>query len=867
MRDGRGASRRRGKRRHRRPPPGVGRTRLAHEVLRLAAGRGHPTRWAAGTAASALVPLGSLAHLIPRVDAAWHPLELLQRAVDAIAGAGGEGRPVLAVDDVHFLDPLSVSLVHQLAASGTVSLVLTLRTAFSTPDPVTPLWKDGVATRLDLQPLPRHDADKVVQKVLGGEVETRTSERLWQLSLGNPLFLNELLTDGHRSGHLQERSGLWRWVGRMEPSQRLSEMALAHLGDLSEPERQVLEVLAAVDPLPIELVSDLSDPGAVAALVRRGLVVERSAPNALLMQIAHPLYSEVIRQKTSDLTLRELRRRLVALRPSLATRDAALSRSAILLGGRPGAEDPEMLTEAARRANALLDHALAERLARASILAGAGTEAHLALAEAAQWRGESALSEEVAAAVVPTAASESQLVELTVVRAVTLFLGLDRAAEAFSLLNDAIRSVRDDEDWALLTASVAYLAFLGGDPRRGADTAAAALERAGPAGVARALASAASASAQAVAGRTGAAREMARTARKVWADVPVCREAAMVRVAVSQAEMLALRYGGDIRELERRAEALHEENLASPEWAGDAVASFHRGFAALAAGRPSVASRWYVEALAGLDDRDPIGLLPVCAAELATARAQLGDVDGARELVQVARGTARQVLPAFRPTGRLADAWLAAAESRRDEASRRAVEAAAMAEASGQGALEAIMLHAAACWGDAAEVLSRLSTLANELDSPLVGVCAAHVQALLTGDGPQLDAVVKRFEDMGALLMASQAAGHAALAHESSGDRNAATASRAMVVELARRCGLPGTADPAPGAPMGLTSREWEIARHAARGVSNQEIAASLFLSVRTVETHLAHAYAKLGIRGRRELAGLVETGENRGPT
>ena len=51
-----------------------------------------------------------------------------------------------------------------------------------------------------------------------------------------------------------------------------------------------------------------------------------------------------------------------------------------------------------------------------------------------------------------------------------------------------------------------------------------------------------------------------------------------------------------------------------------------------------------------------------------------------------------------------------------------------------------------------------------------------------------------------------------------------------------------------------LTPSERRIAELAAAGASNREIAASLFLSVRTVETHLTSAYRRLGISSRREL-------------
>lgn len=53
----------------------------------------------------------------------------------------------------------------------------------------------------------------------------------------------------------------------------------------------------------------------------------------------------------------------------------------------------------------------------------------------------------------------------------------------------------------------------------------------------------------------------------------------------------------------------------------------------------------------------------------------------------------------------------------------------------------------------------------------------------------------------------------------------------------------------------GLTPSERSVVDLAVNGLANKEIAAALFVSVRTVETHLSHAYAKLGVRSRSQLA------------
>jgi DNA-binding NarL/FixJ family response regulator len=58
-----------------------------------------------------------------------------------------------------------------------------------------------------------------------------------------------------------------------------------------------------------------------------------------------------------------------------------------------------------------------------------------------------------------------------------------------------------------------------------------------------------------------------------------------------------------------------------------------------------------------------------------------------------------------------------------------------------------------------------------------------------------------------------------------------------------------------------LTDAESRVARLAAGGARNREIAADLFMSVRTVEGHLSTVYAKLGVRSRTELAVYLDDG------
>ncbi len=81
-----------------------------------------------------------------------------------------------------------------------------------------------------------------------------------------------------------------------------------------------------------------------------------------------------------------------------------------------------------------------------------------------------------------------------------------------------------------------------------------------------------------------------------------------------------------------------------------------------------------------------------------------------------------------------------------------------------------------------------------------------------------------------------------------------------VTLRLLGRLGPRALARPPLSAP--LSSRETDVARSIARGRTNTEIAAELFISLSTVKSHLASIQGKLGVRNRVEIAAWVwETG------
>ncbi|MGH3801559.1 MAG: response regulator transcription factor, partial [Pseudonocardiaceae bacterium] len=210
------------------------------------------------------------------------------------------------------------------------------------------------------------------------------------------------------------------------------------------------------------------------------------------------------------------------------------------------------------------------------------------------------------------------------------------------------------------------------------------------------------------------------------------------------------------------------------------------------------------------------------------------------------------------PEALLAQAWVAAAEGGISEAVALARQAAEVAASQHQPAMEVVALHTAVCFGDRT-VAGRLAQLATQVDGPRAGAAAAHAAALAADDGPALHAASVQLEEMGALLLAADAAAQAAAVHTRQNRRGSVPAAATHAHRLAQACeGARTPALAALDAPLPLTHREREIVTLAAGGLSNRQIAERLVVSVRTVEGHLYRACAKLGASDRAELAALL---------
>jgi ATP/maltotriose-dependent transcriptional regulator MalT len=833
------------------------------------------------------------------------PLPRLLQGLATLVGNVSRRAPlVVLLDDVHFADASSWEALRYFARhldDARLLVVATSRSAELAGHEVAAqvlfeLDEDALLSRLEIAPLARPGVRDLAEAVIERPAPRALVDWVFERSQGNPLFAIGLLR-----ALVEERADLSAPQLRRMP-EGLTERVASELRRFDAAPREVLELLAVVGR-PVSLShlteltgSSLADVGpSLAELVAAGIVVEEERGSELSYELYHPLVRDVVYQATTGARRRILHRQAAhSLLRAGHLAEAALHFARSAERGDP--EAVEVLLDALRQAERReAFHEALDLQAELVELLPADDQRWLEVLEAMYARAEWLIDHR---------AEANAPVAIRALRAIDGLLegSADQARRAivkFRLANFLAWGTGELE-WAYEACMQAHDLFVRAGDRRQTLLAARELawirglrgDLAGMGADARAVVEAADAVGDRFVAMQGlAAVGYSAMFRGAFAEAEAAqrRAAAIAREDEKEYRLtvvlggLALGLGMQGRVAET-ASLIDEAKTAGPAYresilvaletgvrwiagdftaatalAGEAVA-WHPG----ATARRRTAIGPVFGALAAVDSDD------VAESERLLARAQLayGGQDWSFYLPLV--HWAEAVL-AWRATGAAECVTvLRPAAARLTDTEVRPWAAFALfdlAEAAADAGDEAVATAAA----------DELRAVAEFVGLPLYEGLAATASAwaaLASGDGERAAQSARQAIE---LLSSTGCAAHLARAHHALGqslparERPEAVAALERAAAILDRCGgswrrrrsldalrrLGSSGRRAAAAALGpgsLTRREREVARLAATGMSAKDIAGSLFIGERTVESHLASVYAKLGVDSKLQL-------------
>ena len=768
-------------------------------------------------------------------------------------------RPVaLVLDDLHWADEATLGLVLHLLRrppQGPFLLAFALRPGGRADRLLaTPGW-----TCLRLGPLP----DDAARELLDGLPNARLRERVLREAAGNPLFLRELArVAGQTDLPATVAAVVQLDMARLDPQARVLLEGAAVAGDPFDPE--LAAAAAGREP----------DASVLDGLVAAGLV--RATGTGPAFEFRHPLVRRAVYDATAPAWRLEAHERVAA---ALAGRGAgaAARASHVAPSARPGDEGAiAVLSEAAVDARHTSPDAAAHWYGAALRLlpAGDGRRAELlapralALANAGRLEdsrqallelldGDPARSDlTIACAQLETTLGRHGQARRRLLDALEGAAPADQAAIAFELAHDAMTHGRSDElrRWSghaarmaegvepVVLAGARVLGELGaiwtnGRPRR-VDTPLADLDdrelsrRVGvPLQVARA---------QLRLGRFVESHATTTRALAICRRTPRDEMLVWLHVVRAWALVLLLDLDAALLEAEEAEESARLQNLPHVLMLGlcKRVQVHHHRGEALEAERAAAECE---ELVTGLE---PSAFTAHLLCNTAEIRAERDPERAIRELQSAAGPHLEATDPSMSSAATLVLVRAAIAAGRLEDADRYA------AEAAGRAAELRLPITTLRASRARAEVL-----LAR--DDPARAAALAADAAMTADRQPApLDAAEARLLTGRALAAAGQAdEAKAVLQHvvAVTSRGGALRLSGAAAREL-RRLGSRPSAAARRARPGRLTPRERDIAELVAGGHSNKQVAATLFVSEKTVRNTLTRVYAKLDVRSRTQL-------------
>jgi DNA-binding CsgD family transcriptional regulator/sugar phosphate isomerase/epimerase len=792
------------------------------------------------------------------------------------ANRAERGRVVLAVDDVHWVDDPSLSWLGYLARR-TLDLPLILVLGLRWGDPggargeLQRLLADGGVDRLPLSPLSQAGVAAIVRSRLDEDADDLFCSACSELTGGNPLLVRELLAAANDGGVPARADGVTALRGVAPAAVGVSVLArLASMGPDAVALARAVAVLGAGAEVVVAAELAELDP-AVAELTADRLAAAQILASARPLDFFHPLIAAAVTEDLAPGARRLAHRRAAAI----VDRDGPLGRVAVHLLACAPAKDswvvdrlrgaavealdrgaPEIAASYGRRA--LEEHAAGDDRARLLFLLGT-----------AEWRaGQRDAIDHLEQALAAAGEDSATIVAVSSLLAFASVV-VGRAERAVEVLERALSAAREIDARSVVTLESSIV--LAGHMNE--TTSQVAMRRAQVSARLQAMADpplGALGSVAMRAARANDADEAQRLAELAMASEsypPPLEMAVPLIIALTCCECYdaALQLSADLLVVARRKGAM-------PETVGTLVCQAGALYDCGALADAEADLRWSLERAVGMRRVHAVDML-VCVLIERDALDQAEDV-----LQQCADPIPTRLLYAARFL--YARGRLRAAQGRMQESLDDLLECGArcqrlrlvlLSETPWRG--EAALVHLAL--GNVAEA-RRLADehleLAREFGRPHATGMALRVCGLVNGPSGDIELfaeAVRTLEHSQSPLELARALTELGAALRRSGSRVQARVQLERALDLTHQMGarriaararselIAAGAKPRRDAITGrdaLTAGELRVARLAADGLTNREIAQALFITTMTAKAHLNHVYRKLGITSRRQL-------------
>lgn len=210
------------------------------------------------------------------------------------------GKHVLVVDDIHFVDNESLAVLEAVRSRSSSPLIVTAPETLSFSRGQLAVLNHGREAVLQLDPLHYEQVHTLISQVLGGPADADLTARILTKSAGNPRLIVKIAETAALSSLLVSRGGLWRMASETLWSDHLRGTIEALLAELTSDEFTGLNTMAILGTARIDVLQKIVPPDVLDALERKGLLaVMNDHLNGPTAGVSPPVMADYFRgQKT-----------------------------------------------------------------------------------------------------------------------------------------------------------------------------------------------------------------------------------------------------------------------------------------------------------------------------------------------------------------------------------------------------------------------------------------------------------------------------------------------------------------------------------------------------------------------------------------